>query len=563
MPDSRYSSNSVKKSVRNYFADMFTFDLRAGFIAAIVALPLSIGFAVASGVEPAVGIYTAVVAGFLASLFGGSKFSITGPTGSMAIVVLSAVSMYGLEGLFLATVLAGIIQIVMGLLKIGKIVKFMPLPLISGFTTGLGLLIIVRQIPNALGVDVPITGTIPAMFVNLFENLSSINPFVVAMTFATVLIILCLPKLTKGKKYISSVPPTIIALLLFMTLVFVFRPDIPTIGVIPTKLPTFSLFNITFELLEHVLPFAFTLALLGTLESLLCAVVCDGMTATRHNSDRELIGQGIAKIVTPFFGGLPSTAALSRSTVNIREGAKTRLSGMFCSIFLLLILLFFGPLGAYLPNAFVAGTLFCAALPMINVHEFKVMMKYDRIEAAIFSITFLLTVFTNMILAVEVGVLMTLLKFLYDMTKAVEIDSVQEYDSDSGVQQIQNVIQKYGDKLSIYTINGPFFFGAMNIFDQKVNVHLPTKRQVIIIRMRFVPYVDATATTRLNEFITRRNKENKYVLITGIRPTVKKHLLRDEDFDKHVRDKDVYLFDSTELAVRYAVNEIFPKFESK
>ena len=542
---------------------MFTFDLRAGFIAAIVALPLSIGFAVASGVEPVVGIYTAVVAGFLASLFGGSKFSITGPTGSMAIVVLSAVSMYGMEGLFLATVLAGIIQIAMGLLKVGKIIKFMPLPLISGFNTGLGLLIIVRQIPNALGIDVPATGTIPAMLVNVFENLGSANLLVIVMTIVTIVIITYLPKLTKGKKYVSSIPPTFVALVLFMILLFVFRPEISTIGIIPSKLPTFSFFNITFDLFQNVLPFALTLALLGTLESLLCAVVCDGMTATRHNSDRELISQGVAKIVTPFFGGLPSTAAISRSTVNIREGAKTQVSGMLCSVFLLMILLFFGSLGAYLPYAFVAGTLFCAALPMINVREFKVMMKYDRAEAAIFSITFLLTVFTDMVLAIEVGVLMTMIKFLYDMTVAVQINTIEEYDSDSGIQQIQEVNKRYGDKLAIYTINGPFFFGAMNVFDQKVNVHLPTKRQVIIIRMRFVPYVDATATTRLNEFIQRRNKENRYVLITGIRPTVKKQLLRDESFDAHVRNKDVYLFETTELAVKYALHVIFPKLKQK
>jgi len=555
-------SASPKVSVKKYFSDMFTFDLRAGFIAAIVALPLSIGFAVASGVEPAIGIYTAVVAGFLASLFGGSKFSITGPTGSMTIVVLSAVSMYGMEGLFLATMIAGILQIIMGLLKIGQIIKFMPLPLISGFNTGLGLLIIVYQIPNALGLTVSTSGTIPAMLLDVFENLGGTSLTVVAMTCVTILIITFLPKLTKGKKYVSSIPPTFIALILFMIFLFLFRPEIPTIGIIPAKLPAFSLFNITFDLFQHVLPFALTLALLGTLESLLCAVVCDGMTATRHDSDRELIGQGIAKIVTPFFGGLPSTAALSRSTVNIREGAKTRVSGMLCSVFLLLILLFFGPLGSYLPNAFIAGTLFCAALPMISVREFKVMMKYDRAEAAIFAITFFLTVFTNLVLAVEVGVLMTLIKFLYDMTVSVQINTIEEYDSDTGIQQIQEVNKRFGDKLAIYTINGPFFFGAMNVFDQKVNVHLPTKRQVIIIRMRFVPYVDATATTRLNEFIQRRNREHKYVLITGIRPTVKKQLLRDENFGAHVQNKDVYLFESTESAVKYAVNVIFPKLKS-
>lgn len=550
-----------RADVSNYFRTMFTFDVKAGFITAIVALPLAIGFAVASGVDAIMGIYTAVVAGFLASLFGGSKFSITGPTGGMSVVVLAAMSQYGMEGLFLATLIAGLIQIFLGLLKVGKIVKFMPLPLISGFTAGLGLLIVVRQIPNALGLDIPASDTVPQLLIHVFQNLLNINPIVVMLTVGTILLITFLPKLTYGKKHLASLPPTIVALILSMIIFLALQLDIPTVGVIPAKLPTFSFFNISWELAQNVMPYAFTLALLGTLESLLCAVVCDGMTATRHDSDRELIGQGISKVVAPFFGALPATAALSRSTVNIREGAKTRISGMCHSVFILIIVLFFGSLGAYLPNAFIAGVLFCAAVPTINVRDFRVMLKYDRIEAAIFSVTFLLTVFGDMVLALEMGILMTMLKFLYDMTKSVQIDTLEEYDTDESTRKIREINEKYGNKLTVYTINGPFFFGAMNVFDQKVNVHLPTKRQVIIIRMRFVPYVDGTATTRLSEFIERRNKENKYVLITGIRPVVKKHLLRDEGFDRHVRNKEVYLFDTTELAVRYAVNEIFPKLK--
>ncbi|WNY23519.1 C4-dicarboxylic acid transporter DauA [Methanimicrococcus hongohii] len=558
MPETHLS----KDSVTNYFKNMFVFDLRAGFITAIVALPLSIGFAVASGVDASTGIYTAVIAGFLASLFGGSKYSITGPTGAMSVVVLTAISQYGLEGLFLATVLAGLIQIILGILKVGKIIKFIPLPLVSGFTGGLGLMIIVSQIPNALGLTLPEYESTFEMLVLVLEMIGNTSIVAVLMTLGAILLIRLLPRLTKGKKYLASVPPTIIAILLAMILLVYFGLDIPTVGAIPAKLPTFSFFSINLRLTVNVLPFAFMLALLGTLESLLCAVVCDGMTATKHDSDRELIGQGIAKVVTPFFGGLPATAALSRSTVNIREGAKTRMSGILCAVFLLLIMLFFGRLGAYLPYAVVAGVLFCAALPMINVREFRIMLNYDRIDAAIFGITFILTVFADLILALEVGILMTMIKFMYDMTKSVQIDSIEEYDSADSIEKIRMFQKKFGDKLAIYTINGPFFFGAMNIFDQKVNVHLPEKRQVIIIRMRHVPYVDATATSRLDEFITQRNKENRYVLITGIRPVVKKHLLRDEDFDTHVRNKEVYLFDSTEIAVRYAVNEIFPKFEN-
>ncbi|WP_318785264.1 SulP family inorganic anion transporter [Methanimicrococcus hacksteinii] len=557
------SKESFKKSAADYFKNMFAFDLKAGFITAVVALPLSIGFAVASGVDPSMGIYTAAVAGFLASLFGGSKFSITGPTGSMAVVVLAAMGQYGLEGLFLATVLAGLIQILLGVLKLGKIIKFMPLPLMSGFTAGLGLMIIVAQIPNALGIDIPEYDSTPEMLLLVLESLGSINPIVILMTIGTILLIRLLPRLTKNKKYLSSVPPTIVALILAVIILFVLHLEIPTVGAIPPKLPTFSLFSISLGLALNVLPFALMLVLLGTLESLLCAVVCDGMTATKHDSDRELIGQGIAKVVTPFFGGLPSTAAISRSTVNIREGAKTRASGLLHAVFLLLIMLFFGGVGAYLPYAFVAGVLFTVALPMVNLREFKVMLNYDRGSAAIFGITFILTVFTDMLLALEVGILLTMIKFMYDMAQSVQINTMEEYDSTDSTEQIRMLHDKFGEKLAIYTINGPFFFGAMNVFDQKVDVHLPNKRRVIIIRMRYVPYVDTTAVSRLNEFIENRNKENKYVLITGIRPTVKKYLLRDEKFDKHVRNKEVYLFDTTELAVKYAVNEIFPTFENK
>jgi len=555
--------NFSKESVSHYFKNMFAFDMRAGFITSIVALPLSIGFAVASGVAPSVGIYTAVIAGFLASLFGGSKFSITGPTGAMSIVVLNATAQYGLEGLFLATFIAGAIQILLGVFKFGKIIKFIPLPLVSGFTAGLGLMIIVSQIPNALGIDIPEYETTFEMLMLVLDSLHSINPVVVAMAIGTLIMIYLLPKLTMDKKYIASIPPAFVCLVLAMILFVVFGLDIPTVGAIPAKLPEFSFFKISFSLAADVLPFSFMLVLLGTLESLLCAVVCDGMTATRHDSDRELIGQGIAKVVTPFFGGLPSTAALSRSTVNIKEGAKTKLSGVFNAFFLILIMVFFGRLGAYLPYGFVAGVLFCVALPMININEFKAMLNYDRYDAGIFAITFFLTVFADMLVAFEVGILITMLKFMYDMTKSVQIDTMGEYDSPAGAEHIRQLREKYGDKLAVYTINGPFFFGAMNVFDQKVNIHLPTKRQVIVIRMRYVPYVDATATSRLNDFIASRSRENKYVFITGLRPVVKKHLLRDEDFEAHVRNKDVYLFDSTEIAVRYAVNEIFPKFENK
>ncbi|WNY25254.1 SulP family inorganic anion transporter [Methanolapillus millepedarum] len=560
---SKNNINNLPSRAANYVKKSFVFDLKSGFITAIVALPLAIGFAIASGVEPYMGVYTAIVAGFLGSLLGGSQYSITGPTGAMGVVVLAAMTKYGMEGLFLATLLAGVIQILLGIFKVGKIAKFMPLPIMAGFTGGIGLLIVFGQIPNALGLSLPIHEYAFQTLFDVLQHLDDASIIAILITIGTAIIMLYMTRFTKNRKYLSSIPPTIVALVISLCLVYFYGLDIPTIGAIPTKLPTFSFFNITLGLARDVLPYAVTLALLGTIESLMCAVVCDAMTATKHNSDRELMAQGIAKIVTPFFGGLPSTAAVSRSVVNIREGAKTRASGMMHAFFILIFMIFFGSLALYIPKAFVAGILICIGARMVNLHELKLIYKNDRFEAAIFLITMFLTVFADLILAMEVGILLTMVNFLYDMTKATSIETVEEHDSDDRIHEIMSLNDQYKDKLAIYTINGPFFFGAMNVFDHKVNAILPTKKDVIIIRMRFVPYVDSTAITRLNDFIESRHREKRYVLITGLRTVVKKNLMRNENFEKHVRQKEVYLFDSTEKAVEYAKAEIFPLLDKR
>ncbi|WNY26662.1 SulP family inorganic anion transporter [Methanolapillus ohkumae] len=553
-----FDFNQIPARATDYFKKSFVFDVKSGFITAIVALPLAIGFAIASGVEPYMGIYTAIVAGFFGSLLGGSRFSITGPTGAMGVVVLSAVTKYGLEGLFLATLLAGVIQILLGIFKVGKIAKFMPLPIIAGFTSGIGLLIVAGQIPNALGLTIPVHEYVFQTLYDIYQHMDSISLVAILITIGTAIIMLFLPRFTKDRKYISSVPPTIVALILSAVLIYFGGFEIPTIGTLPQTLPSFSLFKINFDLARNVFPYAISLTLLGTIESLMCAVVCDGMTATKHNSDRELIAQGITKMITPFFGGLPSTAAVSRSVVNIREGAKSRASGMMHSGFMLLFVIFFGSLAIYLPKAFVAGILICIGARMVNYKELRLIWGNNKTEAAIFIITMLLTVLTDLILAMEVGILLTMVNFLYDMTKTTSIETVEEHDSDDRINEIMKLNEQYKDKLAIYTINGPFFFGAMNVFDQKVNAILPTKKKVIIIRMRFVPYVDTTAISRLNGFIESRNREKRYVILTSLRPVVKKHLFRNETFEKHVRQKDVFLFESTEHAVEFAKNELFP-----
>ena len=548
--------------VRNYFKEMFTCDLKAGFVTAIVALPLAIGFAVASGVDPVLGLYSAIISGILGSTFGGSRYAITGPTGAMTVIILSTVTQFGLEGLFLTSILAGFIQILMGIFKVGRLIKFIPQPIISGFTAGIGLLIIFGQVPNMLGLSLtPHTHIYETLRDTLFAA-GNTDIAALAVTIACILIIIFLPRLFSGSRILSSVPSSFIVIVLSIILIYAGITDLPTVGAVPVALPSFSFIRITPELFRDVLPSAFTMALLGTISSLLCVVVCDSMTATKHDSQKELVSQGICNIVLPLFGTMPVAGAVARSIVNIREGAKTRMAGVIHGIVLLLALVFFGPYGAYLPKAAVAAVLICVAAKMVNLHEIRMYCRRNRSEAAIYLITMSLTVISDIVFAIEVGMILVMVNFFYDMTKTMSIETAVD-DRDN--QRIRKIIEEhplFRDRLAIYTINGPFFFGAMNVFDRKVNEHLKTKRQIIIVRMRHVPFIDTTAIMRLNAFIESRHNAEKYVLITGIRPEVKKHLLLDETFEKYVRSEYVWIFDSTEEAVRYATDVLVPAIDA-
>ena len=328
-----------QNNISQYFRESFTSDLKAGFITAIVALPLAIAFAIASGVEPQMGLYTAIIAGMLVSASGGSRYSITGPTGAMTVIILSTLHGFGLEGLFLAGFLAGAFQILFGILKLGKVVKYIPLPVISGFTSGIGAIILIGQIPNALGMAIPAKEHVWETLYAIISNLELLDTTAVTICIATILLLLYLPGMMARIRYINSLPASIIALILSVIMVFFYKIDIPIVGSIPAGLPQIQILDFNFELLMGILPAALTIALLGTIESLLCAVVCDGMTNTKHNSNKELIGHGIANMVLPFFSGIPCTAAIARSAVNIREGAKTQMSGIFHALILLLSLI--------------------------------------------------------------------------------------------------------------------------------------------------------------------------------------------------------------------------------
>ena len=329
--------------LQKYFSNAFVFGLKAGIITAVVALPLAIAFAIASGVPAVMGLYAAIVAGILGSSFGGSKFSITGPTGAMTVIILSIVSKFGISGLLFAGFLAGLIQIAFGVLKIGKIVKFIPLPIVSGFTAGIGVIIFIGQVPNALGLVLPPQETAFLTLLEVVTHIWQANFLALGITFGTVFLLKFFANLTDRLKFFKSVPASLVALVLFTALTYFFSLSIPQVGDIPNYIPSFVIPSFDFGKVKDLLPSAFTIALLGSIEGLLCAVVCDGMTNSRHNSDKELVGQGVANVVLPFFGAIPSTAAIARSAVNIREGAKTRFAGVIHALVLILILLFFAP----------------------------------------------------------------------------------------------------------------------------------------------------------------------------------------------------------------------------
>lgn len=555
--------HSEKTDIKTYFREMFTCDLKAGFVTAIVALPLAIGFAVASGVDPVMGLYSAIIAGILGSLFGGSRYAVTGPTGAMTVIILSTVTQFGIEGLFLTSFLAGVIQILMGVFKIGQLIKFIPQPIISGFTAGIGFLIILGQLPNMFGLILtPHTHASETLY-DVLMSLGSVDLSAFLVTIVCIFIIVFLPKLFSKVRILASVPASFVVIVLSILLIRFGGIDLPTVGAIPVTLPELSWHRVTFSLLRAVLPSAFTMALLGTISSLMCDVVCDGMTATKHDSRRELISQGICNTVLPFFGTMPVAGAVARSIVNIREGAKTRVSGIIHALVLFCFLVFFGPVASFLPKAAVAAVLMCVAAKMVNVREMRMFLRQNRSEAAIYFVTMTLTVFTDIVFAIEVGMILVMVNFFYDMTKTMSIETAID-DRDN--QRIRRIIEEhplFKDKLAIYTINGPFFFGAMNVFDQKVNEHLKTKRSIIIVRMRHVPFVDTTSIMRLNAFIESRHNARKYVLITGLKPEVKKHLLRDETFENFVRSEYVRLFGSTEEAVDYATNVLLPVIDSR
>lgn len=541
----------------SYSKESLTADLKSGVITAVVALPLAIAFALASGVPPIAGMYTAIIAGVLGSLFGGSRFSITGPTGAMAVIILETINKYGFEGLMLAGLLAGIILLIFGICRFGVAVKYIPMPIITGFTAGIGVVIFSGQVANFFGLTLKPQEELWQNYVEIARNIGHTDLRAVGIAAFTICCLLFIPPLVSKVRGLRNIPASFFALVITTGVVIYFALDIPVVGDIPSGIPKIHILNFSPALVRAVLPAAFTIALLGAIESLLCAVVCDGMTNTRHNSDRELVSQGIANIVLPFFTAIPCTAAVARSAVNIREGAKTRCAGIYHAICLLLIMLFFSPFAQYIPKAFLAGILIVVSLKMINIREFKTITKISRKDTIVLYVTFFLTIFTDLIFAVQAGMFLAVLILFLRLSSQLNIVSMDGYEKEGGINRLLQQSPHLQENVSVYTIHGALFFGAMSLFDRKLTEHIDLKKNIIILRMKHVPFIDITAVERLKDFIHQRSRENKTVILTTLQEDVQKRLFKDQEFRDMIDKK--HIFGHTGEAIRYIEEHLLDK----
>ncbi|MDD2326716.1 MAG: sulfate permease [bacterium] len=518
------------QTLRNYNREKFMADLMAGLIVGVVALPLAIAFGIASGVTPEKGIYTAIIAGFIISFLGGSTVQIGGPTGAFIVIVYGIVEQHGVQGLAIATVLAGVMLLLMGFLKLGSVIKFIPYPIVVGFTSGIALTIFSTQIKDLFGLTTP---KLPSGFLEkwaiYFQHFDSINGWAMLIGLTSVIIILLTPKISK------TIPGSLIAIIVMTIASWLMKQyggiGIETIGdrfVINNQLPGMEQIPLNLETVRLLFPAAFTIAMLGAIESLLSATVADGVTGKRHNSNMELVAQGAANIIAPFFGGIPATGAIARTMTNINNGGRTPVAGIIHAIVLLLILLFLGDLTKHIPMACLAGVLVVVAYNMSEWRTFRSLMKQSRSTMAILLTTFLLTVIFDLTIAIEVGLLLAVFAFLKRMNESTrishttdKIDIAKELESYSDEKKEEILFLPPGTE--VYEIDGPFFFGVANKFDElmrEIGAHHPIR----IIRMRKVPFIDATGLNNLEALCRNSRKERIQVILSGVSEPLRKNL---------------------------------------
>lgn len=526
-------------------------DVFAGIIVGVVALPLAIAFAVASGVSPEKGIVTAIIAGFIISFLGGSRVQIGGPTGAFIVIVFGIVTQYGIDGLLISTILAGIMLVIFGVLRLGALLKYIPHPLIVGFTSGIALIIFSTQMKDAFGLEI---ANVPADFLGKWEayftNYSTVNFVALAITVATILISTLFRRIT------NKIPGSFVAIILMTLVVYFFELPVTTIetlfgdikGSFAIEIPDINWGNISY----YFAP-AFTIALLGAIETLLSAVVADGMIGSNHRSNTELIAQGIANIVTPIFGGIPATGAIARTATNVKNGGRTPVAGMVHAVVLLLILLFFGKYAKLIPMSCLAGILIVVAYNMSEWRSFVSILRGSAFDIIILLTTFTLTVLVDLTVAIQIGVVLSAFLFMKRMTDTGQAAILKENESE--------MIENYGHVpkgIEIYEISGPFFFGAAKHYGEVLKGHASSTK-VLIIRMRHVPFIDATGVHNFREAIKVLHSKNKRIILSGVQPNVRKELEKSE-IAQRIGEENI--FDNFDAALAKATEVVAEKQEA-
>ena len=516
------------KTLKSYNKQTFSADLMAGIIVGIVALPLAIAFGIASGVSPEKGIITAIIAGLAISLFGGSRVQIGGPTGAFIIIIYGIIQQFGLQGLAIATVLAGVFLVLLGLFRLGTIIRYIPYPIVVGFTSGIALTIFTTQIKDLFGLT--IEGTVPADFISkwvvYFNNFSTIDLWTTMVGILSIVIIAVTPKFSK------KVPGSLIAIIV-MTLVGLllknYGINVETIGdrfKINPSIPEATMPAMDWQTVKGLISPAITIAVLGAIESLLSATVADGVIGHKHNSNQELVGQGIANILCPIFGGIPATGAIARTMTNINNGGKTPVAGIIHAIVLLLIYFFLMPYAQYIPMSCLAGVLVVVSYNMSGWRTVRELLHNPKSDITVLCITFVLTVVFDLTIAIEIGLVLACLLFMRRMAETTkvsvltdEIDPDDESDLDASTLEHLTI----PDGVEVYEINGPYFFGVANKFED-VMANMQKCPKVRIIRMRKVPFVDSTGIHNLANLISMSHKDGVTIILSGVNDKVRKVL---------------------------------------
>ncbi len=529
-------------SLKHYSLSKFKDDLIAGIVVGIVALPLAIAFGIASGVTPSVGLITAILGGFMVSAFGGNSVQIGGPTGAFIVIVYNIIAMYGLQGLAIATLIAGLILIVMGLFHLGTVIKFIPYPIVVGFTAGIALTIFSTQINDFFGMGLT---NVPSEFIPkwgmYFQNLDKIDWVTVGVGLFSLFIIILTPKVSK------KLPGALIAIIV-VTITVYFLKDLLGISVetigdrfgsMSSEIPEPHGFELSMATINQLMPSAFTIAVLCAIESLLSATVADGVTGSRTNSNTELIGQGLANVAVPFFGGIPVTGAIARTMTNITNGGRTPVAGIIHTVVLLLIFLFLMPLINYVPMACLAAVLLVVAYNMSGWRTVVGIFKSPKSDISVLLVTFFLTVIFDLTIAIEIGLLLAVVLFLRRVMENTEIKVYSEQlDIAEGTESNNHELLDVAKGVEVYEIDGPFFFGIATKFDELMRSSMAQKPIVRIIRMRKVPFIDSTGIHNLELLIRSSQNDGIHVVLSGVKDSVRK-VLHNANIDQLIGDDHI------------------------